>query len=772
MENNLPDWAIKDVAEKLRNESKPSNKSKPNGLVLEPCPAAKKMFDQGVPAGERNGARQKLASFFKQQGMCEEEIEKKLLEFNQNCSEPINEDKVKSDLKEVMKHDYRIGCSTWKGFCDVKDKKECSYLTSFKELIKAPEEYEQNVGELGRIGLIQERTKDIETKIEALNKIKIWREPVQLFIEKCISHGLQHKLVDGSYLPVVKNKIYQTCFAVGNQKKYIITDGSHSCSLGDSYVVIEPYDSFKNDIYNFKKYHPDLKTLQEIAKEYHIPLKEKQEDMNGNKSIVPKYAATLIDEIDEADAEDDIGIFFKLAPRIPELEIKKLTKKEITELIKLALTDNMQKDEKLMYAMKAKVLRADPENISPQEYAPYNDHDLYYTRTKGGKTFTANKLGKNLDRASIPNLLGSDNMKDKHTGELDGQTEPFFLDEVNEEKDQNIFSKLFGIMERGEAVIAVGRGLITKTWSSLSFMGNPRLRGEINDWDTSVLRSFLNTLETLSENTKALGSRISCIVYNPNSPKVTGTPLSHEEQKRLLIFLISITENYSKKFSLLFKNPKILEWLNNPSATEHYIEQIKKFSTTITLPRVKDFFEGFVDNTRHMKGKALKHGFLECLPEYIINDKMDIDVLLKKSEEHLIHIMEINLESVKNITESFGRENTEILKQKYNTITPLPAKIIFDCLVRSEIKDRIIVLDVLKDTYLKHINEWRNTHYKSWGEITKIVENNGLWKECVGSLKEFDVSLEKRGHDVVLVVLNTVLMEKMGKISKAGGFIE
>ncbi len=143
--NEFPDWCIAEVVEQIKKEAEHKDQPKPKGLVLQLCPAGNKMFEKGVEAGERNQARQKLASFYKQQGMKEDKIFKKLCEFNKNCPEPIDENKIKADLKEVLKRDYRIGCSTWKDHCGYGNKKECSYLKQFKELLKAPEEHEKKI---------------------------------------------------------------------------------------------------------------------------------------------------------------------------------------------------------------------------------------------------------------------------------------------------------------------------------------------------------------------------------------------------------------------------------------------------------------------------------------------------------------------------------------------------------------------------------------------------------------------------------------------------
>lgn len=623
-------------------------------------------------------------------------------------------------------------------------------MTEEKIEFEKPKTHEEQIEEL----TIEKITPKVKTELKTLNKIKGWNKKTLTFVRELLYEGQKEQYVGKTYAPKKLFRFYVAEFGRGNPFKIIITPGENALSLGDNTLYLSKYD-LKEDEFNVNNNIPK----REIALRIFLLC-----DVKFHGKISEKSDEVLWDVV--AEHHKKSTVFLKLDYGIDEKDIRNLKPEEHRELLKLALTDGLSKDHKLLYCFRSKIPQAEPSLIAPQQYMPFNDHSLIYTFTGAGKTFTAAKIGKTFDRMSIPNMLGSDNMKQRTEGELNQQTQPYFGDEIQEEENQNIIGKLFSFLERGDVNINVGRGLSCRGYSSLTLMGNPRTKGETDPEvaEQQNLQMFLNMLQTISENCKALGRRIACLLYAPIMKTVQGNPYEFETQERLQDYLITMVALHKSDYTRLFLDKEIQRWLNNSEIDVTYKNQIKSMIEETPIPIVRDFFQGFLENYRHMRGFSLKQAFIDLLPEYATNNKPTTEKILKLAEDHFLEVQHINLESCKKITNRIKKDSTEIIKKSIETLNPLYLRIILNALLEYCCKNpnytRIIVLEELHKDFLNIKGKFGDNKYSKEGWNTTIEALTNDLQKVNSVLSDFELSIAHHGKSLTFRILNKELFEK------------
>jgi hypothetical protein len=128
--NNLPSW----VSTVLPIEQIDNAQTETPQVIHEPCPALKRILDEGVGEGSRNNMRTNIVLYYyKERGLPKKEVVEKVREWNSKCRPPEDEKQVDITAINTMNHaEYNIGCQSWKDYCPMEsDKSKCAWIKKY-----------------------------------------------------------------------------------------------------------------------------------------------------------------------------------------------------------------------------------------------------------------------------------------------------------------------------------------------------------------------------------------------------------------------------------------------------------------------------------------------------------------------------------------------------------------------------------------------------------------------------------------------------------------
>lgn len=334
---------------------------------------------------------------------------------------------------------------------------------------------------------------------------------------------------------------------------------------------------------------------------------------------------------------------FELTTPVPLDELKKL--KDVEKAIESALTDGLTKDSALLTFMKAHIPKPDPALLSPNEYMAYAPNGIVITKTKTGKSTTAERISRNVvHRPTAANLLGFSTSDETHIGLLDGQVDTCFVDEYTENLDENVSQGLLSYMETGTTKTARGKGITARGFSPIAFMGNPKK----SSTEFELLDYFRANLNQISNNHTALGSRIGFSIFDNDMEAVKGTAYDYDSSIKSLKILKTFQEAYKKQFSELFRNSTVLAWLNTPF-DKWYRESLDEMESKATLNEVRDFIRGLKDSHKHLRGTALHIAFVDSYEILLTEGSLNIQDFIEKSNQWYQHLITYQLDTLRRI---------------------------------------------------------------------------------------------------------------------------
>lgn len=406
-----------------------------------------------------------------------------------------------------------------------------------------------------------------------------------------------------------------------------------------------------------------------------------------------------------------------------------LENEDIRELIDLYLTGNgaAELDEKLLYVLRPYLLKHDKSGIDSKQAMPSNPHALIYTNPYVGKSTTFGKIGKKVDYCTPAKVLGWSGADSSSRGSLDGLTEAFGIDELNESgRDEKFLKRGFlPLMRDGKYKAEQGHGVATETWSPLVFMSNPKESGMAD----SLVHRFRDSLLILSDNYGALGSRLGVIMYGEDYKTVKETSGDYQRGLYSGKVVATIFESARESFSNLLKQRKVQEWLNQ-DFSDTYEEEVSRRAEDLQLREVSKFWKEHLNASSHARGHALRNACLDHIKELVVDEiEIDLDRILDNAEDHFERLIEINLESLGNISSSIDkdimedivRKNIEELQPKYLRFFAYGV-IAYSQNFENDL-EKFSPLNVVKDNYQSHKKEFMDSSDASqYGKFSVISE--------------------------------------------------
>jgi len=630
------------------------------------------------------------------------------------------------------------------------------------------EEIERNLAEVPYCKDCIER--EAEKFKELINKDETKREATEVqIIERVYDHVEKYTAPNTYFRPVYS--IYSFKTGNGNTPYFLIRKPYNRINKGKANLYLETKD--QKDLREFVSSRPKPIPIKQMAKEVGIRLTK--------ENNTAKETIELVQDLVEYNTEVE-PIFYTDCLPIKEEELKELTDEQATEYINDYLTDGLQKDENLMLLFKSDLLQASFEVIRrPNHYQQYNDHKLIYTNSKTGKTSTAQKSGEVSENSSIANLLGYATADKIKEGTLNEQTKPFAIDEVQGNKEEELYGHLLTVMEQGKTTIMKGKiNLETKTLSSIKFMGNPPRTEEDNPeslsntlQDALLLQSLEDALRKITRNTKAFSTRIATTLYSNNIMETEGTGFAPEKSEEIQAYVHTITELLKKPYSELFNNKEVRNWLNTKH-TKEYIELLELVINGIEGEEedkinIRNYIRGQTANYRHLRGQALKLAVLEKPMSFMRGD-VSVKELLKIAEDKANQLRYINLESFKAMRNSFSALFDTKFREQVLKNAPKHIKVLLRAVSnwqeQAEEKEKLLTKEELKPFVIDAMHEFneKRSVNQFWIRLfTSLNHNNktlshfgilltrisgGLESVKLGKVIEVDTGLEVEESNV------------------------
>ncbi|WP_440951476.1 hypothetical protein [Methanococcoides sp. FTZ1] len=476
---------------------------------------------------------------------------------------------------------------------------------------------------------------------EGLEGINIFNESVEIDVREILTEYIEYNQKRNSSAVSFKScyKISIANIAQGSLSLpiAIISTGVDPVRIGMQEMYIQPISKetkkllTNKPIFESKQFRESV-FRKELLKKYGISDKEE-----GEYSTT-KGLNELWDEF--------LGLCYEETLPVPKEEIQNC--KNLTNVLEMAVTGGLEIDHTLYLLLSAQIPLINPNILDPEEYMPYAPHQLLITNSKTGKTTTASRISENVVRdATVSNLLGFSTSDTKHIGLMHGQVNTTFIDELTESMETEVSNGLSNYMETGITYRARGTGIKVRGHSPIVFLANPVAFGKSETY-IEIYEIFHETLTRATGNPTALGSRLGTVLFNPNLKTASGERVENYVSKNAHKVLKTVSWCLRNDFSDLFKDKKVLSWLNKPFP-EQYISEIEKIVKDIPINAIKEFFKGNKDSYRHVRGTALHIVFYQNFERYMGNNKPKITELLEECEEQYQLLCELNLDSFRKI---------------------------------------------------------------------------------------------------------------------------
>lgn len=506
--------------------------------------------------------------------------------------------------------------------------------------------------------------------------------------------------------------LYHGVVASGN--KPIIIKTKYKIDKGDNKLYLAPMSDEKLN-----------KTIENM---------DKGGIFNLCKAFSISYSQKTIEDM-KSEILDLKDWFFEPILPVDKEEIKSL--KNPFQKIKEILRNGLDKDELMDYISMADIPEVNPHLVEPRNYMKYAPHKIIITNAKVGKSFNSWLITGDsaLERPTESGLLGFADGKGKSYGILHGRTKQTYVEEVQEEKEEELFGKCHAYMEGGETYIARGVGVYISGHSGITFQGNPKDKEEETSGVLSnyiMIKQFREFLNTISKNTKPIASRMGVTIFNNNLKTIKGKPKNSDIIDKGHKIIKAIAEGFKDEFTEVLKDDKVVDFLET-DFKQDYKNAVLSISQNCDDRTVKDYIEGQIGSYRHCKGVALRLAWLEKgLIDLWENGEVNTEELVECAEEHLENLKARNIESFKNIVNVLNSEAYEEI-QKYNIRNIKPEYVrlavysLFEWLSEfPENKDEIVPLAEVEGAFQKvkdFLGLKQNHRYYSFSRIKEAFRS-------------------------------------------------
>ena len=209
-----------------------------------------------------------------------------------------------------------------------------------------------------------------------------------------------------------------------------------------------------------------------------------------------------------------------------------------------------------------------------QSTAPYITPALIIDRTNAGKSIMGRMLGEVHDKATIASLTGYASATEIQQSILHKKSEPFFIDEL-EEENRKYGGYLLNLLKYGEIQISgAGKRVHTITTSSVVFTANARTRGDNIE---EMAKLVIDIMSKISPNVEGLSSRLAVFDFYQFH--------RYQGPKKDLTLLKQLTTPIAKRLGIslatfLVYSKRVQKYINEPYPDE-IKDQLAKISKEI-----------------------------------------------------------------------------------------------------------------------------------------------------------------------------------------------
>ena len=446
--------------------------------------------------------------------------------------------------------------------------------------------------------------------------------------------------------------LYKGSIGAGNKPLFIKTD--YKLRSSDNRIYLKPLSRKEIQDFTLKMERSGLNC---VCKELGIKKNQMQEEIvsdliNCNGTF---YIPTL--PIDLEDIKK-IGNPLKV--------IKKIIKNGTTQI-----------DDDLIYPYISDIPEIEPSLIQPRQYMPFAPHKVIIGCGGIGKSAISYVVSgeATFESSTEAGLIGFATAEKRTEGPLSGRIKQSYLDEMQEEKNEEIYGKLHSYMESGTMKCPKGIGVEIEGYSGITFQGNPKHKEDLDDPENNLqdyltMREFTNFQNKISSNIEPFSRRIAYFLFDKNLKPISGT-LNMDEQDRGIQIIRTISEGYRKEFTELFLNDDIRTWLS-----QEYQDKYKKLLSDLKQkcsdPKINSFLDGQMKSYRHARGMALRLAWLDVGIESMWKKgSADIKAIIKSGDQHLTKIQSRNLKSYYAILSLLNSSTyDEIMSYHLSSIKP------------------------------------------------------------------------------------------------------
>ena len=398
-----------------------------------------------------------------------------------------------------------------------------------------------------------------------------------------------------------------------------------------------------------------------------------------------------------------------------------------------------------------------------------NPHCIIVLPGQTGKTEFYRAIGILEDRATSKSLIGFADTSGPHPGSLHRCDLPFAIDQLEESETWAILRYLLGLMESGTArVDTAAYPFEIQSLSPIIFLANP-IGGSSIDESFDPKKDFALLLLHLSRN-PASGRRFGVILYDYDREdekyRVPRIEKREKDLRELLsekIQLFRAVEEYCRpKIKRIVS--ELWDWLNkrNEAWINSALEVIQTLKENHETRRVYEFLAEFIYNgNTHTRGAALNIAIVENLDRIALND-ISTDELLNAAEDHLHDILELNYQSLVNITQSYERVMEREVARIFDTL-PAYLKEIISAVEWLRRKESLKVPLKVSLRGLPYTPESRDYFSKVLDDARK--SNPGKYKEKLRSFFGFELT-----KDLDAIIYRAKPIERIQPLGNFGDF--
>ncbi|MCW3983198.1 MAG: hypothetical protein NWE96_04305 [Candidatus Bathyarchaeota archaeon] len=316
------------------------------------------------------------------------------------------------------------------------------------------------------------------------------------------------------------------------------------------------------------------------------------------------------------------------------------------------LSFQSEKDPRLKTVFKATILRG-----VDMLYCP---HALLCTGPATGKSYIYDIAGIRRDKVTPVSLIGTRTENRYSEGLVQDQTLPVCIEQLESQSAHEIFRFMLTFMEKGKASASTAFGsLEVEGQCTFVVTANP------TGYDTDKIASFRSLIDSLGSNHNALGRRIGLLVYGGDGVYQRVKSLQSLDEtawNSRFEFFRSIEEYAYPLIQRLFKDATVRTWFETPIT--NYESNVNNLASQIEDRSIKEFLRTHGYGAyRHIRGGALNCAIIDMLLEFVNLrqnnagiSKEIVEQLLVKADGYVGQLVNINLESIANISKTLETE--------------------------------------------------------------------------------------------------------------------